>query len=59
MSQLQRAPKISIISSEVARSLSKQRGSAKQNDFIEYSKEWQRLRDAKVQHLRFEREIKL
>jgi hypothetical protein len=47
LSQLQKGPKISIISSEVAKNLTK-RPKNQGSDFLEYSIEWSRLRDAKI-----------
>lgn len=59
MATLQRAPKISLISSEVAKSLTKQRPPQVSQDFIEYSQEWKKLRDAKIMHKRQELEHQL
>ncbi|CDW91823.1 UNKNOWN [Stylonychia lemnae] len=56
LSLMQKQPKISLISSEVAKTL---RERPKMNDFLEYSMEWQKLRDAKIQQAKMMQETKI
>ncbi len=54
---MQEQPKISLISSEVAKTM--RESQVKPNNFLEYSLEWQRLRDAKIEQAKLMQETKM